>query len=167
MGKIKILFICKDNSVRSQIAEAIVNRFFAERHEAYSAGIEPAEINPYAVKSLAKIGIDISKQRSKNIKEFSAVKFDVIITLCDYAKTRCAYFPECKKYLHIGFKEYCVPICCDYAKKFPFCFPEYKKRLHKQPQDLSEDLASEEEIIIYFGFLREVIFDWFEKEAIF
>lgn len=61
MGKIKILFVCKDNSVRSQIAEAMVNRFFAERHEAHSAGIEPIKINPYVVKSLAKISIDISK----------------------------------------------------------------------------------------------------------
>ena len=165
--KIKILFVCRDNSIRSPVAEALVNHFFSDRHEAYSAGIEPVEINPYVAKSLAKIGIDISKQHSKNINEFRTMQFDVIITLCDYVKTFSDHFPKSKKHLHIGLKEYCVPICCDYARKFCSCFPEYKKHFNKQFQDLSEDDVSEEEIITYFSFLRERIFDWFEKEAIF
>lgn len=163
MEKKKILFICKDNSIHSQLAEAMVNHFFGERLKAYSAGLEPVQVNPCVAKSLAEIGIDIAKHYSKSVNEFKAMQFDVIITLCDYAKTFKAHFPKCKKQLHITFKECCVPICCDYARKFYSCFPEYRKQLPGQ----FKDSTSEEEITACFSHLREKIFDWFEKEAIF
>ena len=81
------------NSARSQMAEAFLNKLYGDKYEACSAGIELREINPYVVKAMAEIGIDISKQRSKSIKEFLGQKFDYVVTVCDYARKNCPFFP--------------------------------------------------------------------------
>jgi len=52
------------------MAEAFLNTLYGEEYEAYSAGITPTRINPYAIKAIVKIGIDISNQYSKSIEEF-------------------------------------------------------------------------------------------------
>lgn len=100
----KVLFICTHNSARSQMAEALLNKLYGDRFEAYSAGIEPREINPYVVKVMAEIGIDVSEQRSKSIKEFWGQKFDYVVTVCDHAKENCPFFPG-KKRMHKGFED--------------------------------------------------------------
>ena len=66
----RVLFLCTHNSARSQMAEALVNHFWKDRFQAYSAGTEPGVVNPYAVKVMKEIGIDISDARSKNVNEF-------------------------------------------------------------------------------------------------
>ena len=91
--KKKVLFICTHNSARSQMAEAFLNKLCGDKYKAHSAGIEPREINPYVVKAMAEIGIDISKQRSKSIKEFWGKNFDYVVTVCDNAKENCPFFP--------------------------------------------------------------------------
>jgi arsenate reductase len=86
------------------MAEGLLNTFHGDRYEAYSAGLEPTRINPYAVKVMQEIGIDISTHRSKNIKEFRGKRFDIVVTVCDQAKEACPFFPG-KKVLHKGFKD--------------------------------------------------------------
>jgi arsenate reductase len=86
------------------MAEGLLNTFHGDEYEAYSAGIEIAKINPYAIKVMAEIGIDISKNRSKRIKEFSGKRFDYVVTVCDDAKEACPFFPG-KKILHKSFKD--------------------------------------------------------------
>ena len=81
-----VLFICSYNSVRSQIAEALLRARCGERYEVFSAGIAPAGINPYAVKVMQEIGIDISHARSKPLTFFTGKKFDYVITLCDQVR---------------------------------------------------------------------------------
>ena len=102
--KKKVLFICTHNSARSQMAEAFLNKLYGDKYEAYSAGIEPKEINPYVVKAMAEIGIDISKQRSKSIKEFWGQNFDYVVTVCDNAKENCPFFPG-EKIIHKSFED--------------------------------------------------------------
>jgi arsenate reductase (thioredoxin) len=65
-----VLFVGTNNAVRSQMAEAILNKLYGKRYEAYSAGVSPTRLNPYAVQVMSEIGIDISKQRSKNFNRF-------------------------------------------------------------------------------------------------
>jgi len=101
----KILFICIHNSARSQIAEGVLNSLYGDCYTAYSAGIEPSDVNPYAISVMAEIGIDISKHRSKSIKEFYDEEFDYVISVCDDAEKACPSFPHGKKYLHKGFKD--------------------------------------------------------------
>ncbi len=58
--KKQVLFVCTHNSVRSQMAEGLMNSLYGDRYEARSAGTEPAEVNPRAVSVLLELGIDIS-----------------------------------------------------------------------------------------------------------
>jgi arsenate reductase len=102
--KAKVLFLCTHNSARSQMAEAILNAFYGDKYEAKSAGVTPTKVNPYVVKSMAEIGIDISKNRSKNIEEFRGQNFDYVVTVCDSAKETCPFFPG-KKVIHHSFED--------------------------------------------------------------
>lgn len=102
--KKKVLFVCTHNSARSQMAEGFLNALYGDIYEARSAGIEPTRINPYAVKAMAEIGIDISKHRSKSIEEFRGKNFEYVVTVCDHAKEACPFFPG-EKVLHKGFKD--------------------------------------------------------------
>ncbi len=58
--KPKVLFLCTENSARSQMAEGYLRHVAGSRFEAMSAGIEPAGVNPLAVEAMAETGIDIS-----------------------------------------------------------------------------------------------------------
>jgi arsenate reductase len=86
------------------MAEGFLNALYGDKYEARSAGIEPAEVNPYAIKVMAEIGIDISKHLSKSIKEFRGQNFDYVATVCDHAKDTCPFFPG-EEILHKGFKD--------------------------------------------------------------
>ena len=72
-----VLFICTHNSARSQIAEALINKFKAATYEAYSAGTEPTMANPCTIKVMAEIGIDISGNQAKHIKVYKGRTFEV------------------------------------------------------------------------------------------
>ena len=102
--KEKVLFICTHNSARSQMAEGFLNALYGDRYEGSSAGIEPARVNPYAIKVMAEIGIDISKYRSKSIEDFRGKNFDYVVTVCDHAKEVCPFFPG-EKILHRSFED--------------------------------------------------------------
>ena len=92
----KVLFLCVHNSARSQMAEGFLRHLYGDRYEAYSAGITPTQVNPYAIKAMAEVGIDISGQRSKSFREFSDLDFDVVISTCDEAEKACPFFPAKK-----------------------------------------------------------------------
>ena len=96
----KIGFICTGNSARSQMAEGF-GKFYAmklkKKVKVFSAGSDPAGyIHPLAVKVMAEKGIDISKQRSKNLKEIPIKQLDLIVTLCSDAAERCPAVPGVK-----------------------------------------------------------------------
>lgn len=103
--KKKVLFICTHNSARSQMAEGLLNSLYGNRYEAYSAGIEPSVVNPHAIQVMSELGIDISKHRSKSVKEFAEQEFDYVITVCDQAKETCPFFPGGKRHLHKSFED--------------------------------------------------------------
>jgi arsenate reductase len=103
---LKVLFLCTGNSARSQIAEALLNSKGGDRIIAYSAGSEPAkDINPFAVKVLKELGIDISTQKPKNLELFADKYFDYVITLCDRAKNQCPTIISPSVHLHWGFAD--------------------------------------------------------------
>ncbi len=82
--KKRILFICRANSARSQMAEAYLNTLWGETYEAESAGIYEAPIHPLVVEALSQDGIDISQKRSKTIDELlkNGAEFDLVIAVC-------------------------------------------------------------------------------------
>ena len=103
--KLQILFLCTDNSCRSQMAEGWARHLKGEEIEAYSAGLETHGVNPFAVQVMAEAGVDISKHYAKPIDIFSHKRFDAIITVCDHAHENWPYFPGQSKRVHKGFSD--------------------------------------------------------------
>ena len=103
--KTKILFLCTGNSCRSQIAEGWARNLKDNIIEPYSAGIEIHGLNPNAVKVMAEVGVDISKQRSKHVNELKNIDFDYVITVCGHANEHCPIFPGKTRIIHVGFDD--------------------------------------------------------------
>jgi arsenate reductase len=86
----QILFLCTGNSARSQMAEAFMRRYAADHFSAFSAGLEPRGINPYTIRVMDEVGIDIRGQRCKNVKEYLGKEaFRYLITVCSHAEENC------------------------------------------------------------------------------
>ena len=77
-----VLFLCTNNSCRSQMAEGFLRALASESFEAFSAGSEPTRVHPMAIEVMRDVGIDISGQRSKSISVFDGSAFDYVITVC-------------------------------------------------------------------------------------
>jgi len=102
----KILILCRANSCRSQMAEAILKKIdpdlFVE-----SAGPEPAEVvHPLTIKAMEEIGIDISQSSTTNVNHFINEDWDFVITVCDIAKESCpVFFGKVKQSVHLKFED--------------------------------------------------------------
>ncbi|MBN1492970.1 MAG: arsenate reductase ArsC [Candidatus Omnitrophica bacterium] len=103
--KLKVLFLCTGNSCRSQMAEGWTRHLKGDRIEAYSAGIESHGLNPYAVKAMAEVGVDISKHRSKLVNSLQHIDFDYVVTVCSHANETCPIFHGQTKVVHRGFDD--------------------------------------------------------------
>lgn len=103
--KKKVLFLCTHNSARSQMAEGILRADFGDMYDVWSAGTEPSRVNPYAIRVMDEIGVDISDHSSKHIEKFEGDQFDTVVTVCDHAKETCPIFPGAKEYIHHGFSD--------------------------------------------------------------
>jgi arsenate reductase (thioredoxin) len=103
--KKRVLFLCTHNSCRSQMAEGLVNHFFGDRFQAFSAGTEATRVNPLAARVLAELDIDLAGHRSKTLDEFAGEPFDYVITLCGDAHRKCPLFLGGVKRVHIGFDD--------------------------------------------------------------
>ena len=91
--KQRILFLCTHNSARSQMAEGLLRHLGGDRFEVFSAGTEATHVRPLAIKAMAELGIDISKQQSKTLECYLNEPFDEVITVCDTAAETCPIFP--------------------------------------------------------------------------
>ncbi|AKB65648.1 Arsenate reductase [Methanosarcina mazei S-6] len=129
------------------MAEGLLRNIYGSRYEAYSAGIMATNVNPYAVRVMKEIGIDISSQYSKTHKEFQDVIFDMAVTVCDRAKVSC---PICSTNLEV-----------------PAEYPRAREVIQKSFEDPAATLGSEEEKLKIFRQIRDEIKDWiiriFEK----
>jgi len=99
-NNISILFLCTGNSCRSQIAEGIAKKILPNYIGIYSAGVEAHGINPNAIKTMAEINIDISKQTSKTTDLNDISEYDLIVTLCGDARDNCPVLKEKNKHIH-------------------------------------------------------------------
>ena len=82
MAKTKVLFLCTHNSARSQIAEGLLRHLYGGEYEVFSAGTNPTQVNQLAIKVMAEIGIDISRQYSKSLDVFKDVDIDLVVSVC-------------------------------------------------------------------------------------
>jgi len=98
---IRVLFLSDSNSVRSQMAEALLRSLGGDRYESHSAGLdEPAPLHPLAVQAMGEVGLDTSAQRSKHLNDYLDTQFDYVITLCDRARVACPDFARDNETLH-------------------------------------------------------------------
>ena len=80
--KKSFLFVCIENSNRSQMAQAFAKIWGGEEVEAYSAGSRPSgKINPKAIASMSELGYDLSTHDSKSLDEIPAIQFDYVVTM--------------------------------------------------------------------------------------
>ena len=107
MAKQKVLFLCTGNSARSQMAEAFLRKYGGDVYEVFSAGLEPKGINPYTVRVMEEIGIDLSGHYSKSVKEFLGKGIiQTLITVCHEADRNCpTVWPGVNKRLHWPFED--------------------------------------------------------------
>lgn len=78
----KILFVCVENSCRSQMAEAFAKMNHSDTLEAYSSGSKPSGIvNPKAIASMKEIGYDLSVHSSKSLNEIPNIEYDLVVTM--------------------------------------------------------------------------------------
>jgi len=102
---VKVIFLCTANSCRSQMAEGLARYYGDGLLEVYSAGLFAAGIYPRAIVVMRELGIDISKQKSKEIDETLLKKMDFVITLCGNADDSCPRTPPGIRRIHWNIKD--------------------------------------------------------------
>ena len=78
----KVMFVCKKNSRRSQMAEGFARCLGEGKVEVASSGLEASLVDPTTIQVMSEVGIDISNQTSKPLSDFNAEDFDAVISLC-------------------------------------------------------------------------------------
>jgi arsenate reductase len=146
-NKTRVLFLCTHNSARSQMAEGLLRQAYGGRYDVYSAGSTPSRVHPLAAKMMAEAGVDISRQRSKGIKEFQGWDFDIVVTVCrSTVKLSCPF---------------CSPLG---SAGTPLLIRETLKRVGRFVEhgfdDPSDVEGSEEERINAFRRVRDEIKEW-------
>jgi arsenate reductase len=93
----RVLFVCLHNAGRSQMSQALFERAGGGRHEADSAGTQPAErVHPEVVEVMREVGIDLSGERPQRLERDAAERADVVVTMgCG---DECPYIPG-KRYI--------------------------------------------------------------------
>jgi arsenate reductase (thioredoxin) len=78
----RVMFVCKKNSARSQMAEGFAKKLGAGKITVTSSGLEASQVRPEAIATMNEVGIDISQQTSNALAEFKPEDFDIVISLC-------------------------------------------------------------------------------------
>ena len=100
MSPIRVLFLCTGNSARSIIGAALLRQMGGDDFEVFSAGTRPKGINPYTIRVLEPLAIDLSGERSKSVSEYVNDEFDYVITVCDDAAEECPVFAGASERIH-------------------------------------------------------------------
>jgi two-component system, OmpR family, phosphate regulon sensor histidine kinase PhoR len=95
-----MLFLCTGNSCRSQMAEGFARHFANGNFQIFSAGIAPKGLHPLAVRVMHEVGIDISRQSSKDLSRVPLDALDQVITLCGDADEKCPILAGSVKRVH-------------------------------------------------------------------
>ncbi|HTZ18533.1 MAG TPA: hypothetical protein VMB78_08855 [Dissulfurispiraceae bacterium] len=96
-----VFFVSTGNSIRSQIAEGLVNHIFGEKWAAFSAGAIPIPVPDTLTKVMLEDGIDLRGRKEKHVATFRDCEFDLAIVLCSDVDRICPVLPVCdhKEYM--------------------------------------------------------------------
>lgn len=93
-----VLFLCVANSARSQMAEGLARDLWGDEVRVQSAGSSPSQVNPFARRAMAELGLDLSSHHSKSVDTIDPHSVDLVITLC--AEEVCPVFLSKAHRLH-------------------------------------------------------------------
>lgn len=102
---LRILFVCTHNNARSQMAQGIMHHLSNGTVHVCSAGCQPTQIHPDAIRTMDNLNIDIRSQFSQGFKAVGDVPFDYVISLCDKARNACTKYRSDGVKLHWGYAD--------------------------------------------------------------
>ena len=92
--KPRVLFLCTGNTARSQMAQALLEKYAGDKYDVMSAGLEPGTLNPLTVKALEEVGVPTDHLTVKPTTPLLQEHFTFVITVCDRAEQNCPIFPH-------------------------------------------------------------------------
>src|SRR5215467_12418221 len=104
----KVLFVCWENSGRSQMAEAFIREYGSDFFVAESAGFEPGELDPNVVHVMSEIGVDVNEDRTQSVFDLftQGESFNIVITVCDESRhEHCPLYPGLVRRLAWSFQD--------------------------------------------------------------
>lgn len=143
MHKPVVLFLCTGNSARSQMAEALLRKEAGDCFEACSAGTEPKGINPLTVQVMKELDIDISKQRSKHLREYLGfLPVRILVVVCAEAEKSCpTVWPGALQRLYWRFDDPAASHGTDEDKLNKF--REIRDAIHRRIKDWLAEMRTE------------------------
>ena len=96
----RVLFLCTENSARSQMAEAFLEQLTGSRVQAFSAGSQPTRVHPNAARVMQAHGVELAGRHAKHYGEFLEQRFDCVVTVCDRVREVCPEFPGAPRTIH-------------------------------------------------------------------
>ncbi len=132
-----VLFLCRGNSCRSQMAEAFARQLAPDRFVLYSAGTEPKPVHPLAVRVMQEAGIDISAHRSKGLKQIPLHDIDLVITLCGDSGESCPTVPGNIERRHWELRD--PALAEGSAEEVVKIFREVRDQIRRRVEDLAAE----------------------------
>lgn len=132
----RVMFVCKKNSARSQMAEGFAKILGQGTIEVTSSGLEASQVRPEAIAAMKDVGIDITDQHSKPLSDFNAQDFDVVISLCG-----CGVNLPTDWVLREVFEDWQLDDPAEQPEIFPRVRDEIKERVTQLVESLTEEPA--------------------------
>jgi arsenate reductase len=87
------------------MSEGWARHLLSDTIEPHSAGVTPVGVDPWAVRAMAEVDVDISGHWSKALHDLEDIRFDYVVTVCDHARDVCPAPPPGARHLHVGFDD--------------------------------------------------------------
>ncbi len=134
----RVMFVCKKNSARSQMAEGFAKTLGAGKIAVTSSGLEASQVRPEAISTMKEVGVDISNQTSKPLSDFKPDDFDAVISLCG-----CGANLPADWVVREVFEDWQLDDPAEQPEIFPRVRDEVKERVVKLIATLSPETASQ------------------------
>ncbi len=134
----RVMFVCKKNSARSQMAEGFAKTLGRGKIEPVSSGLEASQVRPEAIAAMKDVGIDISDQTSKPLSDFNPENFDVVISLCG-----CGVNLPPEWVMREVFEDWQLDDPAEQPEIFPRVRDEIKERINKLIDSLTVEEVTE------------------------
>lgn len=132
----RVMFVCKKNSARSQMAEGFAKILGQGKIAVTSSGLEASQVRPEAIAAMKEVGIDITNQYSKPLSDFNPEDFDMVISLCG-----CGVNLPTDWVLREVFEDWQLDDPADAPEIFPRVRDEIKERVTRLIESMKEELA--------------------------